>query len=50
MACFAYLAFFAYIVTGILRKQGIDIDKAPDDLNELASNPEGGLKPLEVKS
>ena len=50
VACFAYLAFFAYIVTGILRKQGIDIDKAPDDLNELASNPEGGLKPLEVKS
>ena len=50
VACFAYLAFFAYIVTGILRKQGIDIDKAPDDLNELASNPEGGLKPMEVKS
>ena len=28
--CFAYLAFFAYVVRGILRKQGIDYDR-PDD-------------------
>jgi FHS family L-fucose permease-like MFS transporter len=26
--CFAYLAFFAFIVTGILRKQGIDYESA----------------------
>jgi FHS family L-fucose permease-like MFS transporter len=27
VACFAYLAFFAYAVKGILRKQGIDFDE-----------------------
>ena len=27
VACFAYLAFFAWAVKGILRKQGIDFDK-----------------------
>jgi MFS transporter, FHS family, L-fucose permease len=27
--CFAYLAFFAFVVKGILRKQGIDYDNQP---------------------
>ena len=27
--CFAYLAFFAFVVPGILRKQGIDSEAAP---------------------
>lgn len=27
VACFAYLAFYAFVVKGILRKQGIDFDK-----------------------
>ncbi|HEX2628620.1 MAG TPA: hypothetical protein VHM26_06410 [Chitinophagaceae bacterium] len=26
VVCFAYLAFFAFIVKGILRRQGIDYD------------------------
>ena len=28
VACFAYLAFYAWKVSGILRKQGIDFDTA----------------------
>jgi FHS family L-fucose permease-like MFS transporter len=38
--CFAYLAFFAFAVKGILRKQGIDYDKAVDEDNALATVPE----------
>ncbi len=42
--CFAYLAFFGFIVRGILRKQGIDYDKKPDeDLEPLATSPESAL-------
>ncbi len=42
--CFAYLAFFAFIVKGILRKQGIDYDKKPDeDLQPLQTSPESSL-------
>jgi FHS family L-fucose permease-like MFS transporter len=42
--CFAYLAFFSFVVKGILRKQGIDYDKKPDeDLTPLETSPEGSL-------
>lgn len=42
--CFAYLAFFAFAVKGILKKQGIDYEKKVDELLEpLAVSPEGGL-------
>jgi MFS transporter, FHS family, L-fucose permease len=44
VACFAYLAFFAFIVRGILRKQGIDFEsKADEDLQPLETSPEGAL-------
>ena len=43
--CFAYLAFFAFAVKGILRKQGIDYDKpVDDDLKPLATSPESSLE------
>lgn len=42
--CFAYLAFFAMAVKGILRKQGIDYDsKVDEDLQTLETFPEGPL-------
>jgi FHS family L-fucose permease-like MFS transporter len=42
--CFAYLAFFGFIVKGILRKQGIDYDKKPDeDLEPLQTSPQSSL-------
>lgn len=42
--CFAYLAFFAIAVKGILRRQGIDYDKQVDeDLRPLDTSPEGPL-------
>lgn len=41
--CFAYLAFFAIAVKGILKKQGIDYDKNTDDVDPLASSPEAGF-------
>ncbi|MDB5232748.1 MAG: sugar transporter, partial [Chitinophagaceae bacterium] len=42
--CFAYLAFFAFIVRGILRKQGFDYDSQVDpDLEPLTTSPEGAL-------
>ncbi len=43
VVCFAYLAFFAFAVKGILSKQGIDYDKQVDDMDTLAAEPEGGL-------
>lgn len=44
VACFAYLAFFGFVVKGILRKQGIDYEKtADDDLVALETNPEAAL-------
>ncbi|WP_207494195.1 MFS transporter [Aridibaculum aurantiacum] len=49
VACFAYLAFFAYIVTGILRRQGINFEKENDMVNEVASNPEAGIQPHETR-
>jgi FHS family L-fucose permease-like MFS transporter len=44
VACFAYLAFFGFIVKGILRKQGIDYEQTADeDLEPLETNPEAAL-------
>jgi MFS transporter, FHS family, L-fucose permease len=42
--CFAYLAFFAFAVRGILKRQGIDYDKKPDeDLEPLQTSPESAI-------
>ncbi|HJW17250.1 MAG TPA: hypothetical protein VJ499_09015 [Flavisolibacter sp.] len=42
--CFAYLAFFAFIVRGILKRQGIDYEgTANEDLQPLETSPEGAL-------
>jgi FHS family L-fucose permease-like MFS transporter len=42
--CFAYLAFFAFAVKGILKKQGIDYDTKPDeDLLPLETSPSSSL-------
>jgi FHS family L-fucose permease-like MFS transporter len=44
VVCFAYLAFFAFAVRGILRKQGIDYEmKTDEDLQTLETFPEGSL-------
>ena len=44
VACFAYLAFFGFVVKGILRRQGIDYEiTADDDLSSLETNPEAAL-------
>lgn len=41
--CFAYLAFFGFIVKGILRKQGIDENATGEDLQLLETVPESSL-------
>jgi FHS family L-fucose permease-like MFS transporter len=39
--CFAYLAFFAFIVRGILRRQGVNYEATQDeDLEPLTTNPQ----------
>jgi FHS family L-fucose permease-like MFS transporter len=44
VVCFAYLAFFAFAVKGILRRQGIDYERqADEDLEPLQTNPEASL-------
>jgi FHS family L-fucose permease-like MFS transporter len=42
VVCFAYIALFAFIVKGILKRQGIDYDAAIAE-NVEAANPEGAL-------
>jgi FHS family L-fucose permease-like MFS transporter len=42
--CFAYLAFFAFAVKGILSKQGIDYDRQVEDIDPLVHSPEAGLE------
>jgi MFS transporter, FHS family, L-fucose permease len=42
VVCFGYIALFAFIVKGILKRQGIDYDTAIDESAE-ASAPEGAL-------
>ena len=42
--CFAYLAFFAVIVQGILKRQGIDYEHAGEENAEaISTSPEGAL-------
>jgi MFS transporter, FHS family, L-fucose permease len=42
--CFAYIAFFGFVVKGILKRQGIDYDKKSDeDLEPLSTSPESAL-------
>lgn len=43
LVCFAYITIFAFIVKGILKRQGIDYDTPIDDSAE-ASAPEGALE------
>jgi len=43
LVCFAYIALFAFIVKGILKRQGIDYDTAIDESAE-ASAPEGAFE------
>jgi FHS family L-fucose permease-like MFS transporter len=40
VVCFVYLAVFAFVVRGILKKQGVDYDKPVDDITDSTS-PEG---------
>lgn len=42
--CFAYLAVFAFVVKGILKKQGIDYETPQEELTPLAVSPEADLK------
>jgi FHS family L-fucose permease-like MFS transporter len=41
--CFAYLAVFAFVVKGILRKQGIDYDHPIEPIEPVALAPEAVL-------
>lgn len=43
VVCFAYIAFFAFIVKGILRRQGITEEIADEDLQPLEASPEAAL-------
>jgi MFS transporter, FHS family, L-fucose permease len=48
--CFAYLAFFGFVVKGILRRQGIDVEKTADeDLGSLSTSPEAALDVTDPK-
>jgi FHS family L-fucose permease-like MFS transporter len=43
VVCFAYITLFAFIVKGVLKRQGIDYEQAVD--SEIDSNfPEGALE------
>jgi FHS family L-fucose permease-like MFS transporter len=43
VVCFAYITLFAFIVKGILRRQGIDFETPVEDVNEISS-PEGAFE------
>jgi FHS family L-fucose permease-like MFS transporter len=47
VVCFAYIAFFGFIVKGILRKQGINEEIADEDLTTLEASPEGAINVTE---
>jgi FHS family L-fucose permease-like MFS transporter len=49
VVCFAYLAFFAFAVRGILRKQGIDYEKGVEDTDPLAAIPEAGFTDPDIR-
>jgi FHS family L-fucose permease-like MFS transporter len=48
--CFIYLAFFAFAVKGILRKQGIDYEQSPAEIDAASNNPASGLRDADVKN
>jgi MFS transporter, FHS family, L-fucose permease len=43
VVCFAYITLFAFVVKGILKRQGIDYESPVDDMSE-ATTPEGALE------
>jgi FHS family L-fucose permease-like MFS transporter len=43
LLCFAYITLFAFIVKGVLKRQGIDYETPVDDAGEISS-PEGALE------
>ncbi len=43
LVCFAYITLFAFIVKGILKRQGIDYENPVEDTSEIAS-PEGAFE------
>ncbi len=43
VVCFAYIALFAFVVKGILKRQGIDYEIPVEDTSEIAS-PEGAFE------
>lgn len=43
VVCFAYITLFAFIVKGVLKRQGIDYDVPVEDTNEINS-PEGAFE------
>ena len=44
VVCFAYVGLFAFIVKGILKRQGIDYDqKTDEDLEPITTSKEGAL-------
>ena len=43
VVCFAYITLFAFVVKGILKRQGIDYENPVEDTNEIAS-PEGAFE------
>jgi FHS family L-fucose permease-like MFS transporter len=43
--CFAYLAFFAFAVRGILKSQGIDYEKQQEATEPVAANKDATLEP-----
>lgn len=45
LVCFAYITIFAFVVKGILKRQGIDYDTAIDESVE-ANAPEGALEAI----
>ncbi len=46
--CFAYLAFFAFAVKGILKRQGINYDTDVEDMDPLIASPEAGFEDPDV--
>lgn len=42
LICYAYIAFFAFFVKGVLKRQGIDYDKTDEEIEPIS--PEGGLE------
>ncbi|ANE49529.1 MFS transporter [Flavisolibacter tropicus] len=47
--CFAYLAFFAFAVRGILKKQGINYETPDAELEAISNNPEAGLLDADIR-